>query len=117
MAKAAFVVYAGTDAPADAGRVLNAMVATQEFLAAGDDALLVLDGAGTEWLPVLESPDYEYHDLYTDVREVVAVCAYCARAQGVGDVAESAPVDVLAGNGGHPSIHSLVDNEYEIITF
>lgn len=117
MPKAALVVYAGTDDASDAGRLINAMVTAKEFKEAGDEVVLVLDGAGTEWLPVLETPEYEYHDLYTLVRDVVAVCEYCARAHGVEDALKSVDAERLNGNDGHPSFRSLVADGYEIITF
>ncbi|WP_302082000.1 hypothetical protein [Salinibaculum rarum] len=117
MTKAALVVYAGTDDSSDAGRVINAMVATKEFIEAGDEVKLVFDGAGTQWIPILESEEYEYHDLYTVVRDAVAVCGYCANAHGVENAVASAGLDRLTANDGHPSIRSLVADEYEIVTF
>jgi hypothetical protein len=117
MAKAALVVYAGTDDSSDAGRVINAMVAAREFIEAGDEVKLIFDGAGTQWIPILESAEYEYHDLYTVVRDVVAVCEYCANAHGVENAVQSAGLDHLSANDGHPSIRSLVDDDYEIVTF
>ena len=117
MPKAAIVVLAGTDTSADAGRVVNAMTIAREFLDRGDEVRLIFDGAGTGWVPICERPDYEYHDLYTDVREAISVCDFCARAYGVSDAVDDAGLDRLASNDGHPSIHSLVDDDYEIMTF
>ena len=117
MPRAALVVLAGTDTSADAGRVVNAMTIAREFVAAGDEVQVVFDGAGTQWLPILERADYEYHDLYTTIRDAVAVCEFCARAYGVSDAVDAAGVDVLAGNDGHPSVRSLVADDYEIMTF
>jgi hypothetical protein len=117
MQQAALVVLAGTDTSADAGRVVNAMTIAREFLTAGDEVRLIFDGAGTQWVPICERPDYEYHDLYADVRDVVAVCDYCASAYGVSDGIDAAGVERLDANEGHPSIRSLVADEYEILTF
>jgi len=117
MTKAALVVYAGTDDSSDAGRVINAMVTAKEFIEAGDEVELIFDGAGTQWIPILESQEYEYHDLYTVVRDVVAVCGYCANAHGVENAVESAGLDRLMTNDGHPSIRSRVADDYEIVTF
>ncbi len=117
MPKAALVVLAGTDTPADAGRVVNAMSIAREFLEAGDDVRLIFDGAGTQWIPILERTEYEYHDLYLAVRETVAVCDYCASAYSVGKAVNAAGIERLSTNEGHPSIRSLVADDYEIMTF
>jgi hypothetical protein len=117
MPKAAIVVLAGTDTPADAGRVVNAMTIAKEFLDAGDEVQLIFDGAGTGWVPIMQRPDYEYHDLYTAVSDAVAVCDFCARAYGVSDAVDDGGLDRLAANDGHPSIRSLVADDYEIMTF
>lgn len=118
MAKAAIVILAGTETQADSGRVLNGLEAAREFAeTVGDDIELIFDGAGTRWIPELEDEGHDYHDLYRSVRDDMAVCDYCAGAFGVGDAIDEAGVPRLDGNEGHPSIRSLVDDEYEIVTF
>ena len=47
MAKAAIVLLAGTDTPSDTGRMVNALTSAREFIEAGDEVTVVLDGAGT----------------------------------------------------------------------
>lgn len=47
--KAAILVLADVESHGDLGRVVNAMIAAQEFKEAGDDVQLVFDGAGTQW--------------------------------------------------------------------
>ncbi len=118
MAKAAVVVLAGTETPADVGRVVNAMETTREFLETdGDEVELIFDGAGTQWIPELEDDDHDYHDLYQSVRDAIGVCDYCVSAYGVDDSIDAAGIERLDQFDGHPSIRSLVDDEYEIITF
>lgn len=117
MPKAAIIVLAGTDSPSDTGRVVNAMEATREFRQAGDDVELIFDGAGTTWIPELEDESHDYHDLYEAVREEVSVCDYCASAYQVSDVVDDVGLERLDSYDGHPSIRSLVDDGYEIITF
>lgn len=118
MAKAAIVILAGTESHADKGRVVNGLEAAKEFAETdGDDVELVFDGAGTQWVPELEDADHEYHGLYQAVRDDMAVCDYCAGAFGVGDAVEDAGVETLDENDGHPSIRSLVDDDYEVVTF
>lgn len=48
MAKACFVLLADTDTHEAMGRMTNALTSTKEFLDAGDDAVLLFDGAGHE---------------------------------------------------------------------
>lgn len=118
MAKAAIVILAGTESHADNGRVVNGLEAAKEFAEnEGDEVELIFDGAGTQWIPELEDEDHDYHELYQAVNEQASVCDYCAGAFGVGDAVDEAGVVRLEENEGHPSIRSLVDEDYEIITF
>ncbi|MFC4541831.1 DsrE family protein [Halosolutus amylolyticus] len=117
MPDAAIVVLAGTEAPSDLGRVVNALQVVKEFDEAGDDVQLIFDGAGTQWVGELEDEDHDYHALYATVADHAQVCDYCAGAYGVEDeveASEAAPIDQFEG---HPSVRSLVGDGYEIITF
>ncbi|MFC4451353.1 hypothetical protein [Halorussus aquaticus] len=118
MAKAAVVILAGTESHADNGRVVNGLEAAKEFAENdGDELELIFDGAGTQWIPELEDEDHDYHDLYASVSENASACDYCAGAFGVDDAIQDAGVVTLDEHEGHPSIRSLVDDDYEIITF
>ncbi len=118
MAKAAIIVLAGTESAEGTGRVVNALEATKEFVENDDDEVeLIFDGAGTQWVGELEDEDHAYHDLYQAVRGEVAVCDYCVGAYDVEESIDSAGVERLGEYEGHPSIRSLVDDDYEIITF
>jgi len=118
MAKAAIVILAGTESHADSGRVVNGLEAAKEFAENdGDELELIFDAAGTQWIPELEDEDHDYHDLYASVSEDAAACDYCAGAFGVDEAVQDAGVVTLDDHEGHPSIRSLVDDDYEIITF
>ena len=118
MADAAVIILAGTESQADTGRMVNGLEAAREFAeTAGDDLALIFDGAGTQWIEELEDGNHEYHDLYRSVRDEVAVCDYCAGAFGADDAVEDAGVVRIDENEGHPSVRSLVDDDYEVITF
>lgn len=118
MAKAAIVILAGQDTHADNGRIANALTTAREFAETpGDEVEVIFDGAATQWIPDLEDEDHDYHGLYTTVQDHAAACDYCAGAFGVAEgVADSGAV-TLDDYHGHPSIRSLVDDGYEIITF
>jgi hypothetical protein len=118
MAKAAVIILAGTDSHADQGRLANGLEAAKEFAETeGDDVELIFDGAGTQWIPELEDEDNDYHELYQTVRDDTSVCDYCSGAFGVDDAVNEAGLVTLDDHDGHPSIRSLVDDDYEIITF
>ena len=118
MANAAIIVLAGTESHADHGRLANALEAAKEFAETdGDNVKLLFDGAGVQWVPELEAPDSDYHELYTAVREHAAVCDFCASAFDVAEAVDAAGVTTLAEYDGHPSIRDLVADDYEIITF
>jgi hypothetical protein len=76
MAKAATIVFADTGSPEGLGRVVNALTTAKEFKEAGDEAVVIFDGAGTKWVDELSRPDHKYHGLFEDVRdEVAGACA------------------------------------------
>ena len=118
MTKAAIVILAGTESHADRGRLVNGLEAAKEFAETdGDEVELIFDGAGTQWVPELEDENHRHHDLYLSVREDTSVCDFCAGAFDVDDAVHDSSVVVADENDGHPSIRSLVDDDYEIITF
>jgi hypothetical protein len=118
MAKAAVVILAGTEGHANLGRIVNGLETAREFAETdGDEVELIFDGAGTQWIPELEDEDSDYHDLYASVRDSASACEYCSGAFGVEDAVADAGVVTLDDHDGHPSIRSLVDDDYEIITF
>ena len=51
------------------------------------------------------------------MRDDAVVCDYCSAAFGVDEAVADAGLTVVDEYEGHPSIRSLVDDEYEIITF
>ena len=118
MAHAAIIVLAGTESHADHGRLANALEAAAELAETdGDDVKLLFDGAGVQWVPELNDPDSDYHELFAAVREHAAVCDFCASAFDVADAVDESGLTTLAEYDGHPSIRDLVADDYEIITF
>lgn len=118
MVDAAIFILAGTESHSDTGRLVNGLEAAREFAETpGDDLALIFDGAGTQWIAELEDEDHEYHDLYRQVHDEVAVCDYCAGAFEVDDAVDDAGVVRIDENEGHPSVRALVDDGYEVITF
>ena len=118
MTKAAVVILAGTESHADHGRLANGLEAAKEFAETdGDELEVIFDGAGTQWIPELEDQDSDYHELYQVVKADSSACDYCSDAFGVTDAVADSGIQLVGDHDGHPSIRSLVDDDYEIITF
>jgi hypothetical protein len=118
MAKAATIVFADTGTPEGLGRVVNALTTAKEFKEAGDEALVVFDGAATKWIDELSRSDHKYHRLFEDMRDQVAgACAYCAAAYGVKERVAEVGVPLLDEYEGHPSVRKLVSDGYHVVTF
>jgi zona occludens toxin (predicted ATPase) len=66
--KAAIILFADTETPEGMGRMANALTTVKEFKDAGDDAVLIFDGAGTRWVPQLAEEDNKYHGMLEDIR-------------------------------------------------
>jgi hypothetical protein len=100
------------------GRMANALTSAKEFVDAGDQAVLIFDGAGTKWVPELESEEHRYHRIYAELQDHIAgACSYCAQAFGVKDKIESSAVKLLSDYRGHPSLHAFVSEGYQVLTF
>ena len=118
MVNAAIVILAGTESHSDTGRLVNGLEAAKEFANNDEDDLeLIFDGAGTQWIEELQDEDHDYHELYQSVQDEASVCDYCAGAFDVDDAVEDQGIVRINENEGHPSIRSLVSDDYEIITF
>lgn len=118
MTKTAVIILAGNESHSDTGRLVNGLEAAREFAEIdGDELQLIFDGAGTQWIPELEDEDSDYHQLYQAVRDDAAACDFCSGAFGVGDAVNDSSVVRLDDHDGHPSVRSLVQDGYEVITF
>lgn len=118
MTKVAVIILAGTEGHENLGRIVNGLETAKEFAETeGDELELVFDGAGTQWVPKLEDEESDQHELYRTVRDDTSVCEYCSGAFGVEEAVADAGVVTVGDHDGHPSIRSLVDDDYEIITF
>lgn len=116
--RAAVIVLADIETHGDQGRVTNALMTAREFAEAGDEAVVIFDGAGTRWIGVLGNPEHKSHRHFEAVRSQVAgACAYCARAFGVTDEINAAGIQLLDEFKQHPSLHRLVVDGYAVITF
>jgi len=118
MAKAAIVILAGMDSHADNGRVLNGLEAARSSpRRTGTKSSSSSTARGPNGFRSREDEDHDYHDVYAAVEDEASACEFCAGAFGVDDAIQDTGVVQVDENDGHPSIRSLVDDDYEIITF
>lgn len=118
MAKAAIVVLADTETKESLGRVVNAMQVVKEFKEAGDEVLLIFDGAGVKWSAELTKEDHSYHSLFEDVKDKVGgFCKYCAKAFGVTESVENNNLPYSEDYEGHPSFRNLMNKGYQVVVF
>ncbi|RLJ71407.1 hypothetical protein BCF55_1709 [Hydrogenivirga caldilitoris] len=118
MNKVAIVVLAGKETHESLGRVANALEAVKEFKEAGDEVVLIFDGAGTEWVGELSKEEHLLNPLYKAVKDrVKGVCSFCANAFGVKEEIERTGAPLLSEYDGHPSFKHLISEGYQVITF
>ncbi len=118
MANIGVVVLADGESPESLGRVVNALLVAREHMDAGDGVTTVFDGAGTKAAASFAEDSHDYHELYAAVQGTVAgACDYCAGAFGVKEEVENLGITLLDEYKGHPSIRTLVEQGYEIVTF
>ena len=118
MNKIAILVLADTETHGDLGRVVNALEVAKEFKDAGDQVTILFDGAGTRWVAELSKPEHKRHALFESLRDVIhGACAFCSAAFGVKDAVAAAGITLLDEFEQHPSIRSLVNDGYQVLTF
>lgn len=118
MSKAAAVVFADTETHGDLARAVNALETVKEFQDAGDDIVLIFDGAGTRWIGEFAKSDHRSHRLYEKVKgKIAGACSFCAAAFGAKAAIEAEGIPLLEEYDRHPSLRRLVNTGYEVITF
>lgn len=118
MTKQAIVILAGTEGHDNLGRMVNGLQTASEFAQDEEAELeLIFDGAGTSWIPVLEDPDHDAHGLYQQLKGNSVVCDYCAGAFEVDAAVNEAGLERRDEHHGHPSMKSLVEDGFDVITF
>ncbi len=93
MIKACFPLLADIDTHEAMGRMANALPSAREFVEAGEEAVVIFDGAGTKRVPELESEEHRYQRVYAELRgHILGACSYCAEVSGeAGEVHRSKP--------------------------
>jgi hypothetical protein len=105
------------------GRVFNALATAYDHRQAGDDVVMLFQGAGTRWVEQLEKVDHPAHALFEAVRDTIAgVSNACANLFGATNAAVSAGVPLLddnpvPGTSGLPSLRKLIGTGHTVLTF
>jgi len=118
MEKVAVVVLAGTESHEALGRVVNALEMAKELQEHDDEVKIVFDGAGTEWIPELESEEHKAHPLYSAVKDnIYGACRYCSKAFGVFKEIKDSEIKLLDEYNQHPSLRNFIVDGYQVVTF
>lgn len=98
--------------------IYRALMGAQELRKAGDDVVIVFDGAGSTAAAEMAQPGHRFHALFTDVLPAVrGVCRYCAKSYGVLDAVQASALPLLDDDRGHASLRELLLEGRQIITF
>ncbi|MGH2644037.1 MAG: hypothetical protein ACRDE2_08815 [Chitinophagaceae bacterium] len=115
--KIAVIIFSGSGNHADMGKIANAMQIIREFAEAGDKPKLLFDGAGVTWPLKLALEEHPLHRSFEKVLPYIeGVCKFCANAFKVATEVEKTGVKLLEDYKGHPSVRSLMEEGYQIIT-
>lgn len=116
--KAVILVLASTETHEGLGRAVNALQIARELDEAGDEVVVIFDGAGTVAAAELADPANRSHRLFVAVQgRVAGACAFCAAAFGVKDRVEASGIPLLDEFHGHPSLRSRLVDGFQILTF
>jgi hypothetical protein len=117
MHKVALVIYAKLEGAGNSA-VYRAMMFADELLRAGDDVVIVFDGAGSSALAEMIQPSHPLHHVWSKAAPALrGVCRYCAKSYGVLDALEAAQLPLMGEDRGHASLRALLNEGRQIITF
>ena len=98
--------------------IYRALMGAQDLRRAGDDVVIVFDGAGSTAAADMAQSGHRFHALFTDVLPAVrGVCRFCAKSYGVFDALQAAELPLLEDDRGHASLRALLLERRQITTF
>jgi hypothetical protein len=117
MHRVAIVITSTLEGPG-LSAIYRALMFAQELRRAGDDAVVLFEGAGSTAAAAMLDPGHKLHPLFADVQlQLRGVCRHCARSYGVLQALQAAGVELLGDDRGHASLRRLLDEGRQIITF
>lgn len=117
MLQVALVMYSTLEG-AGGSAIYRGLMFAQELARAGDDVVIVFDGAGSTAAAGLAQPGHRHHPVFVSVRDHVrGVCRHCAKAYEVLAAIEQAGLPLLGDDRGHASLRQLLVEGRQVITF
>lgn len=118
--KYAIILQAGAETHEGRARALHSLMYSLELKEAGNDVVLIFDGAGTEWIEAFTNPEKKsgFENMYKMLKDagvVQVVCDFCATAFQVHKGIEDRKIPMESGYMGHPSIVKWTSQGYQII--
>ena len=90
----------------------------EELLDAGDDVVMVFDGAGSKALAEVLDSDQLVAKAFAKARPALGgVCEYCSKAYKVHDDLDDHDIPMLGGFKGHISMRRFLEEGRQIVTF
>jgi hypothetical protein len=115
--KVALLIHSSLEG-AGQSAIYRALMGAQELRAAGDDVVVVFDGAASTAAAEMAQPGNPLHTLFADVLPLVrGVCHFCAKSYAVINTVQAAAVPLLKDDRGHASLRGLLLEGRQIITF
>lgn len=114
------ILQAGRESHEGMARAVHALLYTKELKEHGHDAVLVFDGAGTEWAEEWTKPDsaHKLTPLYRELHKMgitEVICDFCAGAFKVKEALKEREASLVAEYEGHPSIAKWAAKGYQLV--
>ncbi len=118
--KYAIILQAGTETHEGRARALHSLMYSLELKQAGNDVVLIFDGAGTEWIEAFTNPEKRsgFENMFKMLKDagvVQVICDFCATAFKVHKNLEERKLPMESDFLGHPSIAKWTSQGYQII--
>ena len=115
MKKTALFVFNG-----DPMCFVHVLINALDMKTKGYDCRVIIEGAATQLIPALEGQEHPLHKLWEKTLAagmIHGVCKACSQKMGTLEAAKEKGLALLDDMNGHPSMASLQEQGYEIITF
>ncbi len=99
---------------------IHVLLTVLDMKAKGFEAGIVLEGAATRLVTVLDAPQHPMHALYMKARGqglFHGACRACSLKMGVLEQVEAAGLTLLDDMNGHPGMVGYMERGYNVLTF
>jgi hypothetical protein len=104
----------------DLSRAFRGLSTAKEYVAAGDDVVVIFDGSGVETAAAIADSDHPLHGLYGALKaNIDGACSFCAAhpAHDVKDKLVEAGINLLTDNNGEASVRKYTTAGYTVLNF